>query len=83
MKIYPNPFNNAIVVEFDAKAIKTTAIAIQNIIGQLIVETIWTGKSNLGNNRIEINNLQGLPSGEYIITIKQDDEVVSEKIVKF
>ena len=83
LKIYPNPFNNAIVVEFDAKAIKTTAIAIQNIIGQLIVETIWTGKSNLGNNRIEINNLQGLPSGEYIITIKQDDEVVSEKIVKF
>lgn len=82
LKIYPNPFTNSLMVEFDSREIKPTSISIQNVIGQLLVETIWNGKSIIGKNKIEINSLQDLPSGEYIISIKQNDDIVSEKLVK-
>ena len=82
LKIYPNPFSNALVIEFDAKVVKPTSITIQNIIGQLLVETIWNGRSNLGINKIDITDLQDLPKGEYVISIKQDDDIVSEKVIK-
>jgi len=82
LKIYPNPFSNSLKIEFETIAIKQTSVTIQNISGQLIVETIWNGKSNLGKNKIDIDNLQDLPKGEYIISIKQDDDIVSEKVVK-
>lgn len=81
-KIYPNPFSNSLTLEFDTKETKPTSITIQNIVGQLIVETIWNGKSNIGKNKIDINNLQDLPKGEYIISIKQNDDIVSEKVIK-
>lgn len=82
LKIYPNPFTNSLMVEFDGKEIKPTSISIQNIVGQLIVQTIWNGKSTVGKNKIELNNLQDLPAGEYIISIKQNEDIVSEKLVK-
>jgi hypothetical protein len=82
LKIYPNPFTNSLMVEFDGKEIKPTSISIQNIVGQLIVQTIWNGKSIVGKNKIELNNLQDLPAGEYIISIKQNEDIVSEKLVK-
>ncbi len=82
LKVYPNPFSNSLIVEFDAKEVKPTSISIQNVIGQLLVETIWNGKSNLGKNKIEINSLESLPSGEYIISIRQNDDLVSDKLVK-
>jgi hypothetical protein len=82
LAIYPNPFTNAIMVEFTAKEILPTLITIQNIVGQLIVETVWNGKINLGKNRIELNDLKDLPKGEYIISIKQNDDIVSEKVIK-
>jgi hypothetical protein len=79
LKVYPNPFTNSLMVEFDAKEIKPTSIAIQNVIGQLLVETVWSGRSVIGTNKIEINSLEDLPSGEYIISIKQNEDIVSEK----
>jgi acid phosphatase type 7 len=82
VKIYPNPFANSVFVEFTAKQNKPTSIAIQNIAGQLLVETVWNGKSVIGNNKIELTSLQELPSGEYILSIQQDDEIVSEKLIK-
>jgi hypothetical protein len=36
----------------------------------------------VGKNKIELNNLQDLPAGEYIISIKQNEDIVSEKLVK-
>ena len=80
--VYPNPFRGSLMVEFNAKDIQQTSITIQNITGQLIVETIWQGRSNIGKNKIELNNLQNLPDGEYILSIKQNNEIVSEKVVK-
>ncbi len=82
LKIYPNPFTNNLMIEFDAKNNTSTSITIQNIVGQLIVETIWNGKSNIGKNKIELNTLQDLPKGEYIISIKQQEDIVSEKVIK-
>ncbi len=82
MKVYPNPFSNSVMVEFNAKEMKPTSITIQNLIGQLIVQTVWSGKSNIGHNKIELNDLQDLPSGEYVISVKQQGEVVSEKLIK-
>lgn len=82
MKVYPNPFSNSIIVEFKAKNNKPTTIAIQNLIGQLLVENVWQGNSTIGNNKIEINQLQNLPSGQYILSIKQDNNIVSQKLIK-
>ncbi len=82
LKIYPNPFSNAIMVEFNARESKLITISVQNVTGQLAVETVWNGTSLQGTNKIELNNLHTLPSGEYIISIKQNDELVSEKVVK-
>lgn len=82
LKIYPNPFKSSLIVEFDSKVVQPTSISIQNIVGQLIVETIWTGRSIIGKNKIELDNLKGLASGEYIISVIQNNELVSEKVVK-
>jgi hypothetical protein len=82
LKVYPNPFTNQLVVEFNAKEIKQTAISIQNVEGKLMVETIWNGKSNIGKNKIEINSLGKLAAAQYIISIRQNEDVVSEKLVK-
>lgn len=82
LKIYPNPFTNSLMVEFETKESKPSSVTIQNITGQLIVETIWSGRSLVGKNQLSINNLEGLPSGEYIISIKQEEEIMSEKLVK-
>ena len=82
LKVYPNPFSNTITIEFNAKESNTTSITIQNLIGQLLVETIWSGKSMVGNNKIELHHLQDLPKGEYVISIKQNQEIISSKLVK-
>lgn len=82
-KIFPNPFTHSVKLEFNATEIKPTSVTIQNITGQLIVETIWSGKSVLGFNQIEINGLESLPNGEYIISIMQNSELISEKVMKF
>lgn len=82
LKVYPNPFTNTVMVEFDAMKNQQTTIQIQNISGQLMVETIWKGFTNIGNNKIEIKDLNNLANGEYIISLKQQDEIVSEKILK-
>jgi hypothetical protein len=82
LKIYPNPFNNRLMIEFNAKESKPTAIAIQNVSGQLVVQTIWNGRSNAGKNSVEITTLGKLPAGDYIISVKQDDNLISEKLVK-
>ncbi|MCB0507542.1 MAG: metallophosphoesterase [Chitinophagales bacterium] len=82
LKVYPNPFSNSIMVEFDAKQSQPTTINIQNIIGQLMVETVWKGKSSIGNNKIELKDLHALPKGEYIISIQQNNDIVSQKLLK-
>lgn len=82
LKVYPNPFSNTITIEFNAKESNPTSITIQNLIGQLLVETIWNGKSMIGNNKIELHHLQDLPKGEYVISIKQNQEIISSKLVK-
>ena len=82
LKVFPNPFANSINIEFEAKNNQPTTIQLQNIIGQLQIETVWRGNSIVGNNKIEIKNLNQLPNGEYIISVTQQDEIVSEKILK-
>ncbi|HQO89593.1 MAG TPA: metallophosphoesterase [Chitinophagales bacterium] len=82
VKIYPNPFKNQLMVEFNAKQSVPTAITIQNLSGQLIVQTVWNGKSNLGFNQVEIDELHQLSAGEYIISIQQGDHISSQKVVK-
>lgn len=82
LKVFPNPFANSINIEFEAKNNQPTTIQLQNIIGQLQIETVWLGNAIVGNNKIEIKNLNQLPNGEYIISVTQQDEIVSEKILK-
>ena len=49
---------------------------------EVFFEDKITNNLLMGNNKIEIQHLQDLPSGEYVISIKQNDDVVSQKLIK-
>ncbi len=80
--VYPNPFTNKLAIEIAAKNNINTEIFIQNLNGQLVREKIWQGNITKGKQTIEINNLQDLAKGAYIIYITHQDDIISQKVIK-
>ncbi len=64
-KLYPNPFNGSISLEYDVCEVSTVAASIYNLNGQLVRE-IELGQHNAGtyNHSIELN---AVPSGTYFL----------------
>jgi hypothetical protein len=81
---YPNPFNNRTCIEYTMGADENVLISIYNIEGKLVADLFngyqergihkiyWDGRNNSGNES---------GSGIYIINMKSDSFINSQKII--
>jgi hypothetical protein len=74
--IYPNPATDQITVEFEAP---NAVIEIKNTIGQTVYSEI--GENSLGKHSMSINTSY-FSSGLYLLTMKNDKGIVSQKFIK-
>jgi len=74
IKVYPNPNDGAFTIEYANPGNKTLQIEIADITGKKVLETIDTrGKF--------IYNGQKLQSGIYVVTVKGEDRLMTNKMI--
>jgi hypothetical protein len=80
VKLYPNPVQNFVVLEFNNDRDERAAINIQSISGS----TIFSTEQRLvaGLNRITLNQVQFMAQGTYMLTIGTSENVYRAKFVK-
>jgi hypothetical protein len=75
IKIYPNPSNGLLTIEFD-KSLNVKEIRLTDLLGKSIFQ-----EQTRNMTKIKIDNLQ---SGTYIVTlIDKDDKMTKKKIISF
>ncbi len=83
IKLYPIPFVDHIVLEFQLR--KTTNIHADLIStnGQKVFSAFF-GNLGQGSNQITIKNLENVPAGVYFLKLHtSDDQVIVKKIIKY
>ena len=80
VKMYPNPAQSFIGLEFNNDKDEKAAIVIQNAQGSTIFTT--TQQLVKGLNRITLNQIQPLAQGTYIITLGTNGNIFRSKFVK-
>lgn len=76
--IYPNPFNNEILINSTLLKGKKAYLKITSILGK----EVYSKEVEFKNNEFRINNIQHLNSGIYILTLKNENNVITRKIIK-
>ena len=78
-KIYPNPFNPVINIEYEISKLSFISAKIFNLRGQLI-DILYSGYKKPGNYSITWDgSLQ--PSGMYLFVLNNNSSVLSQKIM--
>jgi subtilisin family serine protease len=81
-KVYPNPFNNSVTVEFYSSLKQDVTVSLYNSLGQTLYKQSLPVASN-GNTLIEISGLNDLPQGIYLVTVADATGMTyTSKIVK-
>ncbi|GAA3612950.1 sulfatase-like hydrolase/transferase [Flavivirga amylovorans] len=75
VKLYPNPFNEELTIKIQADYDQSN-IQIFNILGQLIIEKNYFKERLI---KIPANKLE---SGQYLITINVDGDIVRRRVIK-
>jgi hypothetical protein len=73
--MYPNPTNDLFFIRMNAAT--TTKVKAVNMLGQVIFEKEY----NLNTPNIEVN-AQSWETGTYMITVSQDGNTQTQKLVK-
>ena len=80
LKVYPNPFNSDIYVSFNLNKESKVTIELYNLMGTKVMRTD-TQLLEHGSHTIH-QNVEELPTGVYFITVKINDKVYQQKLVK-
>ncbi len=79
-KVYPSPSDGNFEIELSTKEpINEYKIAVYNLIGENIYESIKKTSSNLLKQQINISNA---PSGVYFLKVNYNDQLITKKIIK-
>ncbi|MBL7885006.1 MAG: T9SS type A sorting domain-containing protein, partial [Bacteroidia bacterium] len=81
MNAFPNPFNNNIRINFSLKKNEKITIQLSNVLGEL-VKIVPEKEYLIGENLIELDNLNELVAGQYFLTFKTEKSVETTRIVK-
>jgi len=82
VKTFPNPFTNSITLSFYSSFTQNLKVALYNSIGQLVYQKVLKTAIG-GNTQIVLNQLQGLSSGIYLVTLTDEKGIVyTQKEVK-
>ncbi|MFZ4591336.1 MAG: T9SS type A sorting domain-containing protein [Ignavibacteria bacterium] len=79
-KNYPNPFNSSTVIDYEVNKRTELDIEIYDAEGRLM-ERLFTGFVNQGRHRITWNAKNGLSSGIYFITLKNNVQIKTGKLI--
>jgi hypothetical protein len=77
--VYPNPFNNAFTLKFDADKSETISLELTDMLGRIINARNWN--VGIGSNRLDLNPGH-LTSGMYLIKLISPDGIAVKNIVK-
>lgn len=78
--VHPNPFVNSVNIYLTASRNGLAKISIHDNAGRLIMQT---NKAVLtGSNTINLNGLDRLLKGVYILTVQTDDAMINQKLLK-
>ena len=78
-RLYPNPFNPVLNINFDIAWPGITKVNILDIYGSYI-ETLHSGFLQSGSHEMSWN-AESMPSGVYFISLKLGDKNLTEKVV--
>lgn len=81
LKIYPNPAQSQITIEFELSNTKNTIIEIKNALGQT-VKTIDNKALSKGKKKIEID-VSEFSKGLYFIQLQCETKIISTKFAKY
>ncbi len=79
IQVYPNPFSSDLSIALKGENIHEATFTITNALGQLIYKREET---NLSSNYTKVLDLSYLPGGFYFITVTQNGELFTKKVVK-
>ena len=68
-KIWPNPANNVLHIEYEAEKVASASLEIYNIKGTLVVPNSIT-YVNSGNKSVDLNDISNLSIGQYEFRLK-------------
>ena len=76
VKSYPNPVENVLNISVSGSELSTTYV-IRVLLGKVIIE------KTVENGDFSVNvNMNGLSRGVYVLTISNNKESISQKIIK-
>jgi len=81
IQIFPNPSASNATVNFNVLESSMVSISIYNTSGQLIAAPISNNKFEIGNYQFEIP--ESLLPGFYLISVKINDQLITEKFLKY
>lgn len=78
--IYPNPFSEKISITISSENTAVANIRLLDNTGKLLVQQ--TATVHKGANTISINNLEALAKGFYLLEVRTEEKVYTQKIMK-
>ena len=81
IRVYPNPANRFVQVEFSGSPAHLYRIKIMHMSGQMLRETTFTPRQGL--DRIQVDRTPQMPDGLYMVTVQDAEtgETTTEKVI--
>ncbi len=79
-RLFPNPAQSHVTVQFDNEKAGTVEIAVFNLSGQRLVQKNFTAAASFFQNNIDLSHL---PSGTYFIRMSTQTATATRQFVKF
>jgi len=76
--LYPNPFNESVVIKWDFVEEGQVWLDLYNSVGQKVFEKVWDSRAA----HQEELDMKGLPNGTYFYQIGHEGDVLSGKLMK-
>ena len=78
-RLYPNPFNPVLNIDFDINQAGWVKVNITDITGSM-VKTVYEGYEGIGKHHINWDS-DKLPSGTYFVTLEFENLSLTRKVV--
>ena len=78
-RLYPNPFNPVLNIDFDINQAGWVKVNIADITGSM-VKTVYEGYEGVGKHHISWDS-DKLPSGTYLVTLEFESSSLTKKVI--
>ena len=78
-RLYPNPFNPVLNIDFDINQAGWVKVNITDITGSM-VKTVYEGYEGIGKHHLSWDS-DKLPSGTYFVTLEFENSSLTKKVV--